>query len=110
MVEPVPWPALAERLPYMVEAQFAAYRRLCHADTGPEDGPRELVAWENARKAALAHLQALIRVYDLVQGHLVQAAGLAENDAAGTNLAGLLSEVRQELSEQVDDDDEEFGT
>lgn len=106
MGETTPWPTLAERLPFLVEAQFAAYRRLAHADTGPEDGPREMVAWENARKAALAHLQALIRVYDLVQGHLVQAVEQANGADAG--LAGLLAEVRQELAETTGDE-EEFG-
>lgn len=107
MGENAPWFALAERLPHLVEAQFAAYRRLAHADTGPEDGPREMVAWENARKAALAHLQALIRVYDLVHGHLSQPA--AREDGAESGLAGLLAEVRQELAETADDE-EEFGT
>ncbi len=102
MEEGTPWQALAERLPHLVQAQFAAYRRLAYADTGPEDGPRELVAWENARKAALAHLQALIRVYDLVQGQL--ARGAERSDAGDPALSGLLSEVRQELSEQADDD------
>ncbi len=106
MSETAPWPALAERLPYLVEAQFTAYRRLAHADTGPEDGPREMVAWENARKAALAHLQALIRVYDLVNGHLMQAASGPHAD--GVELSGLLAEVRHELAQSAGDD-EEFG-
>ena len=102
MAETALWPALAERLPQLVEAQFAAYRRLAYADTGPEDGPREMVAWENARKASLAHLQALIRVYDLVHGHLAQA--VEQTDGAPDGLAGLLAEVRQELAESADDE------
>lgn len=107
MEEGTPWPALAERLPQLVEAQFAAYRRLAYADTGPEDGPRELVAWENARKAALAHLQALIRIYDLVQGQLARGAGPSE--AGEPALTGLLAEVRQELAAQADDDGKFHG-
>lgn len=106
MAETAPWPALAERMPYLVEVQFAAYRRLAHADIGPEDGPREVVAWENARKAALAHLQALIRVYDLVNGHLADSADTEEG--AAPEVADLLAEVRQELA-QTTDGDEEFG-
>lgn len=106
MGEPSPWLGLAERLPQLVESQFAAYRRLAHADTGPEDGPRELVAWENARKAALGHLQALIRVYDLVHGRL---AGAAEGQAAGgPDVSQLLTDVRRELSAD-EDEDGEFG-
>lgn len=102
MAEPSFWPALAERLPHLVEGQFAAYRRLAHAETGPDDGPRDVTAWENARKAALAHLQALIRVYDLVQAHIaVPAAGPAAVDAG---LTDLLSDVRRELAAAPEDD------
>ena len=106
MTEPLPWLGLAERLPHLVEAQFHAYRRLAHADAGPEDGPRELVAWENARKAALAHLQALIRVYDLVQAHLGQTPERA--GSAAPNLNELLADVRRELA-SADDGEEEFA-
>lgn len=105
MKDLTPWLSLAERLPPLVEQQFAAYRRLAYADTGPEDGPRELVAWENARKAALGHLQALIRVYDLVHGHLGQNSPAA---AAEPDLARMLSDVRSELSAE-DDADEGFA-
>lgn len=102
MKDPFPWLSLAERLPPLVEQQFGAYRRLAYADTGPEDGPRELVAWENARKAALGHLQALIRVYDLVHGHLAQSAPATNHEP---DLARLLSEVRNELSAEEDEDE-----
>lgn len=105
MSEPSPWLGLAEHLPYLVESQFAAYRRLAHTEILPEDGPRELVAWENARKAALSHLQALIRVYDLVSGHITQEEGQAGGwDPA---LAGVLADIRQELA-ATDDGEEDF--
>jgi|GEM_PF-6612034 len=88
-----PWPALAQRLPGLVHGQFAAYRRLMMLETGEDDGPREVTAWENARKAALAHLQALIRVHDLVQAHL--ASGNASDTA---ELDRLLAGVRLDLA------------
>lgn len=91
---PDPWPALAERLPGLVRAQFEAYRRLMTFETDDGDGPREVTAWENARKAALAHLQALIRVHDLVQARLGREA------AGGTSdLERMLADVRRELAE-----------
>ncbi len=93
----LPWSALAERLPGLLKAQFAAYRRLLEADTGEGDGPREVTAWENARKAALAHLQSLIRVHDLVQAHLAQHPG---DDSVDLSL--LLAEVRRDLAEADD--------
>jgi len=91
---PHPWPALAESLPGLVRSQFAAYRRLMTFETGDEDGPREVTAWENARKAALAHLQALIRVHDLVQAHLGR-----EGAGSAGELERMLADVRQELAE-----------
>jgi len=95
------WPAFAERLPRLLEAQFAAYRRLAHTETGPDDGPRDVAAWENARKAALAHLQALIRIYDLVQTHVGEARPpVGENEP---DIGDLLLEVRQELAGASDD-------
>jgi hypothetical protein len=108
MTETTPWDALADRLPLLVEAQFAAYRRLAHADNGAADGPREIIAWENARKAALAHLQALIRVYDLVHARLGASVPDTAAGAAGDGLALLLSEVRRELDAHPDDDPD-FG-
>lgn len=104
MEEPCFWSALAQRLPRLVEGQFAAYRRLALAETSPDDGPRDVTAWENARKAALAHLQALIRIYDLVQAHIAPPAGEAAVPDAG--LAGILADVRRELVEAADDDGE----
>ena len=89
-----PWAALAARLPAMVQAQFDAYRRLVEWQIPEEDGPRELTQWENARKAALAHLQSLIRIHDLVQVRSLEVA--AEDESP--ELAQLLSAVRQELS------------
>ena len=106
MTELSPWVGLAERLPHLVEAQFAAYRRLAHTETGPEDGPRELVAWENARKSALAHLQALIRIYDLVSRHIEQDDSPA--DAWNPALTSVLADIRQELAE-ADNAEEDFG-
>lgn len=106
MSEVTPWPGLAERLPLLVESQFAAYRRLVHTETEPEDGPRELAAWENARKAALGHLQALIRIYDLVCGRIAQEAG--QGSGWDPALAGVLADIRQELV-AVDDGEEDFG-
>jgi hypothetical protein len=95
----LPWSVLAERLPALLEAQFAAYRRLLHGDAVEDDGPREVAAWENARKAALAHLQSLIRVHDLVQSHLIQPS---EQNTA--DLSSLLAEVRRDLADTDADD------
>ena len=106
MSEVSPWVGLAERLPHLVEAQFAAYRRLAHTETGPEDGPRELVAWENARKSALGHLQALIRLYDLVSRQIVHPDSAP--DGWDPALAGVLAEIRQELA-NTDDGEENLG-
>lgn len=92
---PSPWPALAERIPALVQDQFGAYRRLMALDAGEGEGPREVTAWENARKAALGHLQALIRLYDLVQAHLGRADGGGELDRM---LADVLAGVRRELA------------
>jgi hypothetical protein len=90
---PQPWPVLAERLPGLVHGQFAAYRRLAALETGEDDGPREVTAWENARKAALAHLQALIRIHDLVQAHLAAGEG-----AGSAELERMLASVRLDLA------------
>tara|TARA_R110002096_G_scaffold403018_1_gene600510 strand:- start:632 stop:964 length:333 start_codon:yes stop_codon:yes gene_type:complete len=95
--DPPPWPMLAERLPALLQAQFAAYRRLVGQTFSEDEGPREVTAWENARKAALAHLQALIRVHDLVQAHL--ADPLTQNDP---DLSLLLANVRRDLAEPLD--------
>jgi hypothetical protein len=100
------WLSLADRLPDLVEDQFSAYRRLMLAEGGMDDGPRDVIARENARKAALAHLQALIRVYDLVQGRLAAETEPSARDER--SLPGLLAEVRRELA-GAPDDDEEFG-
>jgi hypothetical protein len=100
----LPWSVLAERLPALLEAQFAAYRRLLQADSGEDEGPREVTAWENARKAALAHLQSLIRVHDLVQAHLAQ-----HPDGDSVDLSLLLAEVRQDLAEADDPPEGEAG-
>ncbi len=89
-----PWPALAESLPGLVRSQFAAYRRLMTFETDDGDGPREVTAWENARKAALAHLQALIRLHDLVQAHLGREAAGGSGE-----LERMLADVRRELVE-----------
>ncbi len=93
---PQPWPALAENLPGLVRGQFAAYRRLVALGGDDGDGAREVTAWENARKAALAHLQALIRVHDMVQACL----GREGSDAG--DLERMLADVRRELAEGED--------
>lgn len=100
---PIPWSALAERLPTLLEAQFANYRRLAAIEPVGDDSPRELTAWENARKAALAHLQSLIRVHDLVQARLSLQADDNELD-----VRRLLAEVRLDLAgEPATDSDAE---
>ncbi len=99
----LPWSTLAERLPALLEAQFASYRRLLQADSGDDDGPREVTAWENARKASLAHLQSLIRLHDLVHAHLAEQPGQGAAD-----LSLLLADVRRDLAagEGVDEGEE----
>lgn len=86
------WASLASRLPSMIQNQFAAYRRLVDLKIYEEDGPKELTAWENARKAALSHLQTLIRVHDLVQSRVGSSV---KND--GLDLDALLQAVRDDL-------------
>jgi len=105
MVDPdpvQPWRSLAERLPTLVQGQFAAYRRLLRLETAEDDGPREVTAWENARKAALAHLQALIRVHDLVQARLTAGSGGSDQP----DLERMLAGIRQELAESQGGDGE----
>ncbi len=97
------WQALDQRLPQLIEEQFAAYRRLAHTLIGPEDGPRDLVAWENAKKAALGHLQALIRIYSAVQSQL--ATNVKEPGAGQNDLFALLADVRRELEDSDEPED-----
>ncbi|MCA8929509.1 MAG: hypothetical protein KDC18_15705 [Alphaproteobacteria bacterium] len=96
-----PWQSLAARLPTLVHGQFALYRRLMRLETAEDDGPREVTAWENARKAALAHLQALIRVHDLVQARLTATGGSEPPD-----LDRMLAGIREELAESRDGEGE----
>lgn len=86
---------LQSALPDRIRAALAAYHRFTADD--PPDDPKSFAAWHAAAKAALAHVEGLVKLMRWAQ---------AEADAAGgeENSDALLEQARGALA-RLDDGD-----
>lgn len=80
-------------LPGRIKAALDEYR--CFVDTPPPDDAKGFAAWQAAAKAALAHVEGLVKLARWAEG---------ETTADDGGLDGLLAQARDALA-ALDEDD-----